>query len=237
MQTYYYTLLSPEIVQYILLLEKVSRCPKYNLDEDLLRVLTLIASKLNHSPVPKALLASLQLLTADYTFFNFGFLFETIISRLEVDEVWGCTVGVGKPESLMIAGCLMGIIMLCYNLLYRPWLAEGLFWKGEKREFNTQRQYERVKGTIMKAGSVVYFTVLDSFVLTLDPIERDAKEFGQLVKEKRIRLVKEMPVVPSSLPDADNVDSELEEMRATVQSFRPDPMHQDETGMIPGQNR
>jgi hypothetical protein len=42
-------------------------------------------------------------------------------------------VDVDYNQSYMIAGSFLGIALLCYNLLYRPWLASDLFIKKEKR--------------------------------------------------------------------------------------------------------
>jgi hypothetical protein len=88
-----------------------------------------MTSKVNSSAIPKSLLLSLELVGVNYSFYNFSFLFDSVISRMEVSEEWGCLVEVGREESLMIAASLMGIVMLSFNLLYRPWLAEGLFRK------------------------------------------------------------------------------------------------------------
>lgn len=65
----------------------------------------------------------------NYTFLNFPFLLYSEATRLMVSEEDGCLIEVGQDESLMIGGCLLGIVMLCYNLLYRPWLAANLFSK------------------------------------------------------------------------------------------------------------
>lgn len=82
MQTYYYHLLQQQITQYILLLEKVSKHRNYDAAEDILRILSFATSKLNSSVIPKSLISSLGVVGIDYSFFNFPFLFEAVISRL-----------------------------------------------------------------------------------------------------------------------------------------------------------
>ena len=70
----------------------------------------------------------------------------------------------------------MGIMMLCYNLLYRPWLAATLFSRKEKRELNMEKQYAKIQQAIFDMGSIIYFIIIDHFIFPVEEIERDPGE-------------------------------------------------------------
>ena len=68
-QDYYFDLLQPEITQYILLLEKIYRYREYDPSRDIMRILVFITSKLNKSPVPKEIIAALELTVTNHSFY------------------------------------------------------------------------------------------------------------------------------------------------------------------------
>ena len=83
----------------------------------------------------------------------------------------------------MIAASLMGLVMLCYNLLYRPWLASSLFTKREKRTFPIENYFDKLKKTIHKVGSLVYFLIIDNFIFNIEEMECPHPKFQKLMQK------------------------------------------------------
>jgi len=55
---------------------------------------------------------------------------------------------VTKRQSYMVAACFMGIKLLCYNLVYRPWLAETRSTKERIRNLDINENYHKLKRII-----------------------------------------------------------------------------------------
>jgi hypothetical protein len=88
-----------------------------------MRILVFITTKLNNSSIPIPIITALQATVTKHSFYQFPFLFYSVFERLMFSEEWGCSVDVDKDQSCMVVGSFLGIALLCYNLLYRPWLA------------------------------------------------------------------------------------------------------------------
>lgn len=58
----------------------------------------------------------------------------------------------------------MIIKLFCYNLFFRPWLAEDLFKKNNKNIIDFPNNFSELKKTINKVGSIFYFLALDNYI-------------------------------------------------------------------------
>jgi hypothetical protein len=91
MKTYYYELLEEEITQYMLILEKKSKFPRYKADEEIMRMLIYMTEKIKAQPIPKSLIETLELICPNYCFFPYPYFFASEMTRLEFSEEYGCT--------------------------------------------------------------------------------------------------------------------------------------------------
>jgi hypothetical protein len=129
MQHFYYQKVEKEITQYIILLEKRLKYPRYKTDSEILSIIGSVFSKINALPVPKAILQALSLICCSYSAFPTPFLFTEELKRLPFLKDEGCTGSLAQEESLMVTACFIVVKLLCFNLFYRPWLVQDLFRK------------------------------------------------------------------------------------------------------------
>ena len=109
----------------------------------------------------------------------------------------------------MVAACFMGIKLLCYNLVYRPWLAETNTTRERIKALDITRNYKRIKKLVENIGSILYFLLIDNFVEPVTPVDRTEKDEEYLQKEFGVRATPAIKVAPK-LPSKEEETDEQE---------------------------